>query len=76
MYRLYELLKAHSDQPTQDELNVASAKKNLDGPAAHAYVSQLEKASKNIVDALRRQAAQAVASSLAHVLMIMAHSIV
>ena len=46
MYWLYELLKVHSDPPTQDELDMASGKKKLGGPAAHAYVSQLEKASE------------------------------
>jgi hypothetical protein len=65
MFRLYEILKVRSDPPTQDELDIASAKKKLDDPAARAYVSQLEKASENIVDALQRQAAQAAASSLA-----------
>lgn len=67
MYRLYELLKVRSDPPTQDELDMASGKKKLDGPAARAYVSQLEKASGNIIEALQRQAAQAVASSLASI---------
>jgi hypothetical protein len=65
MYRLYELLKVRSGPPTQDELDIASAKKKLHGPAARAYVSQLGKASENIIDAFQRQAAQATASSLA-----------
>ena len=67
MHRLYELLKVHSDPPTQDKLDIASGKKKLDGPAAHAYVSQLEKASENIIEALQHQAAQAVASSSAYI---------
>ena len=76
MYRLYELLKVRSDPPTQDELDMASGKKKLDGPAAHAYVSQLEKASENIIEALQRQAAQAAASSLASIYDHGSHSIV
>ena len=32
MYRLYELLKVRSDPPTQDQLDFASAKKNLTVP--------------------------------------------
>jgi hypothetical protein len=64
MYRLYENLKVRSGRPTQDEIDIASAKKKLDGPTSRAYVSQPEKASENITDAFQRQAAQAAASSL------------
>lgn len=73
LYRLYELLKARSDPPTQDELDIASGKKTINGTAARAYISQSEKASENIVHALQRQSVQAVVSSLVCVLMIMAH---
>ena len=76
MYQLYELLKVHSDPPMQDKLDMALGKKKLDGPAAHAYILQLEKASENITEALQYQAAQAAASSLASIYNHGSHSIV
>lgn len=65
MYRLYEHLKVRSGPPTQDELDIASGRKIIDGATVRPHVPQLEKASKNIVDAFQRQAVQAAASSLA-----------
>ena len=56
MYRLYELLKTRPEPPTQEELDMASGWTKLNASAFGAYISKLEKASENIVEALQRQA--------------------
>jgi hypothetical protein len=55
-------LKVRPEQPTQDELNLASGRNKLDASAADAYISDLKKASENIVEAFNRQAVQAQVS--------------
>ena len=62
MYRLYEVLKARPEPPTTEELDIASGRKKLDPSAAGEYISKLEKASENIIDALQRQAERATVS--------------
>ncbi|KIL55008.1 hypothetical protein M378DRAFT_201131 [Amanita muscaria Koide BX008] len=59
MYRLYEVLKARSEPPTAEELDIVTGRTKLDTSAAGAYVSKLERASSNIMEALQRQAARA-----------------
>jgi hypothetical protein len=62
MYRLYEVLKARSEPPTTEELDIASGRKKLDASAAGEYILKLEKASENIIEALQRQAERATVS--------------
>ncbi|SJL11777.1 uncharacterized protein ARMOST_15186 [Armillaria ostoyae] len=60
MYRLYEVLHQRPEPPTSEEEDIASGKCVLEKDASREYLSQLEKASKNIVKALEKQAAKAV----------------
>jgi hypothetical protein len=61
MYRLYNVLKERSaDQPiTQEEINIASAKKTMEAGTASEYVKKLEAASKNILRAFEKQVVEA-----------------
>ncbi len=58
MYQLYEVLYKWPEPPTTEEEEIASGKRTLDNDASHQYLSQLEKASENIVKALEKQAAK------------------
>ena len=60
MYRLYEVLHQRPEPPTSEEEDIASGKCVLEKDASREYLSQLEKASENIVKALEKQAAKAV----------------
>ncbi|KAG1841278.1 hypothetical protein F4604DRAFT_1939544 [Suillus subluteus] len=55
MYRLYLILKSRGTPPTEDELKMAQGEKVLDPDAAAAYLTQLEQASANLVDAFNKQ---------------------
>ena len=46
MYRLYEVLKAHSEPPTTEELDIASGCKKLDASAAGEYILKLKRHQK------------------------------
>ncbi|THV02013.1 hypothetical protein K435DRAFT_654185, partial [Dendrothele bispora CBS 962.96] len=60
IFRLYEILHQRSEPPTSKEIEIASGKKALDPKSVHAYLSKLERASKDIQKALENQAAKAV----------------
>jgi hypothetical protein len=62
MYRLYEVLKARPEPPTAEELELATGRTKLDASAAGEYISKLEKASSNIMEAFQRQATQTTVS--------------
>jgi hypothetical protein len=55
MYQLYLILKSRRTPPTEDELKIAQGKKVLDPDTAAAYLTQLEQASANLVDAFNKQ---------------------
>ena len=62
MYQLYEVLKAHPEPPTAEELELATGHMKLDASAAWEYILKLEKASSNIMEAFQLQAMQATVS--------------
>ncbi|KAG2040827.1 hypothetical protein BDR03DRAFT_857266, partial [Suillus americanus] len=55
MYQLYLILKSCGTSPTEDELKMARGEKVLDPDAAAAYLTQLEQASANLVNAFNKQ---------------------
>ncbi|KAG2129576.1 uncharacterized protein EDB93DRAFT_117024, partial [Suillus bovinus] len=55
MYRLYLILKSRGTPPTEDELKMVRGEKVLDPDAAAAYLTQLEQASANLIDAFNKQ---------------------
>jgi len=57
MYWLYEVLKAHPEPPTVEELDIATGQTKLNTSTAGKYILKLKKASSNIMEALQRQAA-------------------
>jgi hypothetical protein len=64
MYQLYSILKDRDEPPTPDEINIASAKRQLDWKAEAEYLQKLEKSSENIKKAFQNQQAHAIVSGL------------
>jgi len=64
MYQLYSILKDRDEPPTLEEIEIASAKRQLDGKAKDEYLKKLEKSSENIKKAFRDQQARAVVSEI------------
>jgi hypothetical protein len=62
MYQLYSILKDRDEPPTPDEIDIASAKRQLDGNAEVEYLRKLEKSSENIKKAFQDQHARAIVS--------------
>jgi len=62
MYQLYTILKDHDEPPTLKEIDIASAKQQLDGKAEAKYLKKLEKSSENIKKAFQDQQARAIVS--------------
>lgn len=59
MFRLYQVLQTHKEQPTEDEIAIASGKKLLDSSEASNYLLKLEKASANVLQMFSQQQQQA-----------------
>ena len=64
MYRLYNILKACIDPPTDEELAIVSGEKVLDAEAANAYLKQVEVASANLLSMFAKQSQENVASKI------------
>ena len=64
MYQLYSILKDRDEPPTLEEIEIASAKRQLDGKAEDEYLKKLEKSSENIKKAFRDQQACAIVSEI------------
>jgi hypothetical protein len=62
MFQLYSILKDRDEPPTPDEIDIASAKRQLDWKAEAEYLQKLEKSSKNIKKAFQNQQAHAIVS--------------
>ncbi|KAF8477846.1 hypothetical protein DFH94DRAFT_694662 [Russula ochroleuca] len=60
MYQLYCILKDRDEPPTPDEIDVASAKRQLDATAKAEYLQKLEKSSQTIRKAFQDQQACAL----------------
>lgn len=58
MFRLYLILKDRDKPPTPKEIDIASAKQQVDGE----YLQMLEKSSENIKKAFQNQQARALVS--------------
>ncbi len=63
MFRLYCILKDRVEQPTAQEIAVASGKQALDPTSEAEYIKKLEVASVNIRKSFAAQAAQAAVCS-------------
>jgi len=64
MYQLYSILKDRAEPPTPEELDIASAKQQLDGKAEVEYLKKLEKSSENIKKAFQDQQARAIVGDI------------
>jgi hypothetical protein len=64
MYQLYSILKDRDDPPSPDEIDIASAKRQLDWKAEAEYLQMLEKSSENIKKAFQDQQARAIVSKI------------
>ena len=64
MHRLYLVLKDRKEQPTDDEIAIASGRKILEPEKAADYLLELEKASSNLVNIFKQQSQQAAVSFL------------
>ena len=64
MYQLYSILKDHDEPPTPDEIDIASARRQLDWKAEAEYLQKLEKSSENIKKAFQNQQARAIVSEI------------
>ena len=62
MYQLYSILKDHDEPPTPDEINIASAKRQLDWKTEAEYLQKLKKSSENIKKAFQNQQTRAIVS--------------
>lgn len=62
MYHLYLILKDRDSPPTIEEQEIASGRKVLDVDAVATYLSQVEKASANILLMFAKQQEQEVVS--------------
>jgi hypothetical protein len=60
MYQLYSFLKDRDEPPTPEEIDIASAKRKLDGE----YLQKLEKSSENIRKAFQNQQVRAIVSEI------------
>ena len=60
MFQLYTILKDHDEPPTPKEIDMASAKQEVDGE----YLQKLEKSSENIKKAFLSQQACAIVSEI------------
>jgi hypothetical protein len=64
MYQLYSILKDRDKPSTPNEINIASAKWQLDWKAEAEYLQKLEKSLENIKKAFQNQQAHAIVSGL------------
>jgi hypothetical protein len=64
MYQLYSILKERDEPPTLDEIDIASAKRQLDEKTKAEYLQKLAKMSENIKKAFRDQQARAIVSEI------------
>jgi len=65
MYQLYCILKDRDEPPTPDEVEIASAKRQLDWKAEADFLQKLEeKSSENIKKAFQAQQARAIVSEI------------
>ena len=64
MYQLFSILKDRDEPPTPDEIDIASAKQQLDWKAKAEYLQKLEKSSENIKKAFQNQQARAIVSEI------------
>ena len=55
MFQLYSISKDHNEPTTLEEINIASAKQQLDRKAKAEYLKKLKKLSKNIKKAFQDQ---------------------
>ncbi len=62
MYQLYSILKDCDEPPTPDEINIASAKRQLDWKTEAEYLQKLEKSLENIKKAFQNQQTHAIVS--------------
>ena len=62
MYQLYCILKDRDEPLTPDEIDIASAKRQLDVNAEGEYFRKLEKSSENIKKAFLDQQTRAIVS--------------
>ena len=62
MYQFYSILKDRDEIPSPDEINIVSAKRQLDWKTEAEYLQRLEKTSENIKRAFQNQQAQAIVS--------------
>ncbi len=62
MYQLYSILKDRDKPPTPDEINIASAKRQLDWKTKAKYLQKLKKSSENIKKAFQNQQTCAIVS--------------
>jgi hypothetical protein len=62
MFQLYSILKDRDEPPSPDEIDITSAKRQLDWKAEAEYLEKLEKSSENIKKAFQNQHARAIVS--------------
>ena len=62
MFQLYSILKDRDEPPTLEEIDIVSAKQQLDGKAEAKYLKKLEKSLENIKKAFQDQQAHAIVS--------------
>ena len=62
MFQLYSILKDCDKPPSPDEIDIVSAKRQLDWKAEAEYLEKLEKSSENIKKAFQNQHARAIVS--------------
>jgi hypothetical protein len=59
MYQLYCILKDRDEPPTPEEIDIASARRQLDEKTEAEYLQKLAKSSENIKKAFQDQQARA-----------------
>jgi hypothetical protein len=64
MYRLYLILKDHTNPLTDEELAIASGKKVLDAEVANSYLGRVEVASANLRSMFAKQSQENAVSEI------------
>ena len=64
MYQFYSILKDRDNPATPEEVNIASARRQLDSNTEAEYMQKLEKSSENIKKAFQNQQARAIVSEV------------
>jgi hypothetical protein len=65
MYRLYDIMKSHTDPPSEEELAIASGAKVLDAEAANSYLGRVKVAgSANLLSMFTKQSQENAVSEM------------